>query len=562
VKLQPIHAIEKSCIGVLWRRRPVSKTVVREFESLLRCHHQEEETMSTLRYRVISPVGLYIGEDFYDINEIVQLTASGAKYLLLNKQIALASQQAPVGDPGGPSEDDVTVDIIVDRTTKTVSLSKLVDMLPSIKGAQGDEGPVGPRGLKGDKGDTGASISMRGWVTRSNDLPTISNDGYVYVAQDTGRGWAWTVGSWTDIGDIRGPDGLQGLPGLKGEQGLQGDKGDHGDQGDQGPQGEIGPQGEQGLKGDQGQQGLQGLKGDKGDQGAVPNLADVATSGNYADLSNLPSLGSAAALEVGSQPFDVLQLDSTGKIPATVASGLGVFANINVGQHQGMWLLDNATWDGTHFQRTDPSQTCFAINSRATSNIPGEAGTTGFIIWRCYPISDGNGGFVKQVNDAYASFGGWEMMQAMTEYKDLAMGGFGMEIDGNGTFPYGRLAHTLIGGIVFTGVMRNFFLNMSSVDDGSQPSWLAGILGDGYVIGRSPPGDTTGAAIKKYISVSQAGEVALLGKLKSAASAASGAGVNIPVGAAPTAPVNGDLWYDGTNLKFRVGGTTKTVTLT
>ncbi|HTH55578.1 MAG TPA: hypothetical protein VL728_06000 [Cyclobacteriaceae bacterium] len=33
-------------------------------------------------------------------------------------------------------------------------------------------------------------------------------------------------------------------------------------------------------------------------------------------------------------------------------------------------------------------------------------------------------------------------------------------------------------------------------------------------------------------------------------------------GTAPTSPNDGDIWYDGTNLKMRVGGTTKTFTLT
>jgi hypothetical protein len=36
---------------------------------------------------------------------------------------------------------------------------------------------------------------------------------------------------------------------------------------------------------------------------------------------------------------------------------------------------------------------------------------------------------------------------------------------------------------------------------------------------------------------------------------------NIPSGTAPTSPADGDIWYDGTNLKFRLGGTTKTFTL-
>ena len=52
------------------------------------------------------------------------------------------------------------------------------------------------------------------------------------------------------------------------------------------------------------------------------------------------------------------------------------------------------------------------------------------------------------------------------------------------------------------------------------------------------------------------------GKANFKASATSAAPINIPAGTAPTSPVDGDVWYDGTNLKFRVSGTTKTVTLT
>lgn len=50
--------------------------------------------------------------------------------------------------------------------------------------------------------------------------------------------------------------------------------------------------------------------------------------------------------------------------------------------------------------------------------------------------------------------------------------------------------------------------------------------------------------------------------LKTTASAASRAGINLPPGSAPTSPLDGDFWYDGTNLKFQVGASTKTVTLT
>lgn len=45
------------------------------------------------------------------------------------------------------------------------------------------------------------------------------------------------------------------------------------------------------------------------------------------------------------------------------------------------------------------------------------------------------------------------------------------------------------------------------------------------------------------------------------ASAAGNASLRVRSGTAPTSPNDGDIWYDGTNIKMRVGATTKTFTL-
>lgn len=196
--------------------------------------------MSTLRYRVITPSGIHIGEEFYDLNAILSLTAIGAKYLLLNKQIALASEQAPVGEPGEPSEDDVTIDVTFGTQTIAVSLTKFRSLFPSIKGDKGDQGiqgPVGSRGLKGDKGEKGndgRGIALAGVVATSADLPTSSDSGDLYVAQDTAHGWAFIAGIWVDIGEFKGPKGDQGPIGPQGIRGQVGEKGDKGDPGDPG----------------------------------------------------------------------------------------------------------------------------------------------------------------------------------------------------------------------------------------------------------------------------------------------------------------------------------------
>jgi len=46
-----------------------------------------------------------------------------------------------------------------------------------------------------------------------------------------------------------------------------------------------------------------------------------------------------------------------------------------------------------------------------------------------------------------------------------------------------------------------------------------------------------------------------------APSTTASATLRIPSGTAPTTPTNGDIWFDGTNLFMRIGGTTKTFTI-
>ncbi|MGX9944885.1 tail fiber domain-containing protein [Bradyrhizobium denitrificans] len=185
-------------------------------------------TAGTSRYRVIAPHGIHLGLDFYGVNSIINLTAGGAKYLLLNSQIALASEQAPVGVPDGPSEDDVKIDIYVNSAAKTVSLTKLREMFPSIQGPEGQPGLQGPRGARGEKGDKGSdghSIYLKGVVWSANLLPEGASQGDVYLVQTTSHWWAWLDSSWVDIGSFRGEQGLQGLRGPEGERGEKGERG-------------------------------------------------------------------------------------------------------------------------------------------------------------------------------------------------------------------------------------------------------------------------------------------------------------------------------------------------
>lgn len=70
-------------------------------------------------------------------------------------------------------------------------------------------------------------------------------------------------------------------------------------------------------------------------------LSTVATSGSYNDLSNLPTLGTAAALNVGTGADNVVQLDGTGKLPAVDGS---LLTNLPTGD-----TAANITVDTTNF---------------------------------------------------------------------------------------------------------------------------------------------------------------------------------------------------------------------
>jgi hypothetical protein len=54
----------------------------------------------------------------------------------------------------------------------------------------------------------------------------------------------------------------------------------------------------------------------------ISGLATVATTGAYSDLSGKPTLGTAAALDVGTTALKVVQLDASAKLPAVDGSQL------------------------------------------------------------------------------------------------------------------------------------------------------------------------------------------------------------------------------------------------
>ena len=191
-----------------------------------------------------------------------------------------AGPQGPAGE-AGPKGDAFTYD---DFTP---------DQLAALKGPKGDQG---------EKGADGTSVNIEGSVPTVDDLANITDPvkGQGYVVEADGHLHVYNGTVFVDVGEIRGPQGVQGIQGPAGEQGPKGDaftyadftkeqlaelKGATGEQGPKGdafkytdfteeqlaglkgPKGDAGEAGPQGIQGEQGPVGEAGPKGDAGEKG-------------------------------------------------------------------------------------------------------------------------------------------------------------------------------------------------------------------------------------------------------------------------------------------------------
>jgi hypothetical protein len=123
-----------------------------------------------------------------------------------------------------------------------------------IQGPAGADSTVpGPQGEQGIQGPQGTDIHFAGSVATVEDLPTGAAQNDAYIVDGDGNLWVSNGDeTWTDAGQIVGPQGPEGPQGIQGEAGAQGIQGEPGIQGEQGIQGESGAQGEQGIQGEPG----------------------------------------------------------------------------------------------------------------------------------------------------------------------------------------------------------------------------------------------------------------------------------------------------------------------
>lgn len=142
------------------------------------------------------------------------------------------SDGVQVGDTVVDAQGEVFTVASVNAGASTAHVGAAIEGV-SLKGPRGEAGEQGP------KGEDGTSITVKGSVTTSADLPADAAVGDTYVTSSDGHMWVKTSAAgdsqWTDLGEMKGPKGD------KGDQGIQGPKGDQGDKGDPGAAGAAGP---------------------------------------------------------------------------------------------------------------------------------------------------------------------------------------------------------------------------------------------------------------------------------------------------------------------------------
>lgn len=169
---------------------------------------------------------------------------------------------------------------------------------PGTNGTNGVDGPTGPTGATGPAGQDGTSVTIIGSVANASLLPSglgPADAGDGYLTEDDGHLHVWSGSAWTDVGEIRGPEGATGPAG---------------------PAGATGPSGGAGATGPAGVAGSVGATGATG-----PNSStDLSFTRDSTTLTVQSSTGNDAILP-GASATDAGLLTATDKVKLNNLSG-------------------------------------------------------------------------------------------------------------------------------------------------------------------------------------------------------------------------------------------------
>ena len=175
---------------------------------------------------------------------------------------------------------------------------------------------------------------------------------------------------------------------------------------------------------------------------------------------------------VSAQATRIAQLEARVEELAVIAGGINEgFMRSTTDAYGDWWLTANAERheDGS-WHRLDESRFAYAMHWIINGVIPGEEAIDpigGVVFWRAVPMAN-------PINPAYGSWGGWELVYLFTQYRDIVLGGTAIEVDGSGTFPFGRVIHGPAG----TFLTKNAYVDLNGRDDPTKDSLMLGMFGD------------------------------------------------------------------------------------
>lgn len=199
---------------------------------------------------------------------------------------------------------------------------------PGTTGATGATGAAstvpGPTGATGPAGQDGTSVTITGSVASASALPTgltLSDAGNGYLTNDNGHLHVWSGSAWTDVGEIRGPQGMTGASGAQGATGaastIPGATGATGASGTNGSQGATGAQGPSGASGTPGTAGATGATGPVSTVPGPTGATGAAGATTWAGITDKPAViaaGTSATVArnaIGAAPATGISLDAT-----------------------------------------------------------------------------------------------------------------------------------------------------------------------------------------------------------------------------------------------------------
>ena len=158
--------------------------------------------------------------------------------------------------------------------------------------------------------------------------------------------------------------------------------------------------------------------------------------------------------------------------------------NLIVDQDGDFWMLANASYTAStgRFSRINANRVAWGIEMQGAGLFPGEV-DSGWVVWRATGATPGQ----TEISSTFGVVGGWELGYDVTSNRDLVVGGGAIEMDGFGTFPYGRLIHSNLSGEVLTGVGRNLYNDLADHDSDDYPEVFVGFSSDTFIVAYSTP---------------------------------------------------------------------------